>query len=231
MDTADSEIYNYDRSSFFRLLQSAKYRLKYEFIQQKQGLVVCPLKLNTRVKHSEANLIESHLFVPSPFYKNNYIPLSSLIALPTLNLANISNNSLPLDHSQNITLVLNNFDQSSASNELVLLNNNQRRLCKNVKLLNLQTAYTHNNKSYKILIVNRELCFKSGQSPVQSNAKANKLETFNAHTTIDEKEGESDSEMNNDLNELDRHVNLTFENYQQQNGQKQWPEAVSRSRE
>lgn len=165
MDTAvdDSDIYDYDRSSFFRLLQSAKYRVKYEFIQQQQGLVVCPLKLklNNRTIKQPESLIDCHLFVPSPFYKNHFVPLSSLIALGSLNSTNMLTNSLPLDHSQQVSLVLRSSD------ELVVLSG-MRRICKSVKLLNVQTAYTNSAKSYKILIVDKELNFKTN-TPQQLN--------------------------------------------------------------
>jgi hypothetical protein len=165
MDTDDNEIYDYDRSSFFRLLQSVKYRLKFEFIQQQQGLVVCPLKIkiNHRYPKQTENLIDTHLFVPSPFYKNHYIPLNSLIALSALNSSSLQNNSLPLDHTQQISLMLSNVADQSGNSELILTNC-RRRICKNVKLLNIQTAYTDDCKSYKILIVNRAMYFKKSLS-------------------------------------------------------------------
>lgn len=168
MDTDDSEIYNYDRCLFFRLLQSPKYHLKYEFIQQQQGLVVCPLKTkHSHVKHVES-LIESHLFVPSPFYKNHYIPLNSLISLALLNSVSIKTSSLPLDHLQHISLILND----SNSNELILMNG-RRQICKSVKILSVQTAYNENCKTYKILIVNKELYFK-----LSSNNSSNSSQVF-----------------------------------------------------
>jgi len=163
MDATESDIYDYDRSSFFRLLQSAKYRLKYEFVQQQLGLVVCPLKAKVggRVARQVEALIESHLFVPSPFYKNVYIPLNSLSALASLRQPPLL--AMPLDHSQHIALVLDN------SGELVLFNN-RRRICRNVKLLSVQTAYTDANKAYKILIVNKELSFRAPPSQPLSPA-------------------------------------------------------------
>ena len=188
MDTAESEIYDYDRSSFFRLLQSVKYRLKFDFIQQQQGLVVCPLKVklnNRQVKQTE-NLIDSHLFVPSPFYKNHFIPLNSLMSLPSLNTVHVQNNSLPLDHSQQISLFLGNSvtsnqsNEQSTSNELVLMNY-RRRICKNVKLLNIQTAYTDDCKSYKILIVNKPLYFRQ---PLSTPNQVSLLENYKFLSTL-----------------------------------------------
>ncbi len=147
------EVYDYDKCSFFRLLQTQKYRLKFEFVQQQQGLVVCPLKL-TQLKANKRNeLIDSHLFVPSPFYKNHYIPLNSLTALASLNTMC---SSLPLDHSQQIHLFLND---DYCLNELCLINF-RRRICRNVKLFSIQTAYADNFKKYKILIVNKQLRYK-----------------------------------------------------------------------
>lgn len=206
MDTVDSDIYDYDRSSFFRLLQSSKYRLKYEFIQQQQGLVVCPLKLkyNPRLIKQSETLIESHLFVPSPFYKNHFIPLNSLKNLSTLNQNSITHNSLPLDHSQKISLVLNTTD-----NELIVMSN-RRRICKHVKLLNIQAAYTDNCKSYKIVIVNTELHFKVSTVLQPSHHSSNN--SSSKPDRIDEKFEDSDSET---MCELDKQVNATFENYHQ----------------
>lgn len=219
MDAEDSEIYDYDRSSFFRLLQSAKCRLKYEFIQQQQGLVVCPLKLklNPRLIKQSENLIDTHLFVPSPFYKNHYIPLNSLIALSSLSQSNIHNGSLPLDHSQQISLILSNIDnsldKSNNNNELILMSN-RRRICKNVKLLNIQTAYSDNCKTYKILIVNKELCFKLANS--QCNQYQNRkvsTQINSENDDLDEIVEESDSENQ----ALDEQINSTFESYHNRN--------------
>jgi hypothetical protein len=199
MDTAvdDNDIYDYDRSSFFRLLQSNKYRTKYEFVQQQQGLVVCPLKLklNNRFIKQPESLIDCHLFVPSPFFKNHYVPLSSLIALSSLNSSNSLTHSLPLDHSQQVSLVLRNSDD-----ELLVLNG-LRRICKSVKLLNVQTAYTDNAKSYKILIVNKELHFKANnnlqsfsQYPASKRQSLANVNAINEVDSVEEKE-DSDSEQ------------------------------------
>jgi hypothetical protein len=122
MDTkSNNEIYEYDKGVFFRLLQSPKYAFKLEFIQQNQGLVICPVcQLKLRQSNKEINdLIDSHLFLPSPFYKNHYIPL----------------------------------------NEFCLMSY-RKRVCKDVKLLNIQTAFTENYRKYKILIVNNILKYK-----------------------------------------------------------------------
>ena len=159
MDSND--VYDYDKSIFFRLVQSAKHRLKFEFTIQHQGVVVCPLMLTQQKNKRTADLIDSHLFVPSPFYKNHYIPLISLIALSNLN-SNISNNNtnallqLPLDHSQQIHLILS---EEECSNDLLLMNC-RRRICQDIKLLSIQTAFTENFSKYKILIISKQLVYK-----------------------------------------------------------------------
>jgi len=79
-----------------------------------------------------------------------FIPLKSLSALSNLKPLL----SLPLDHSQQISLV---FDDSA---ELIVFYHRQR-ICRAVKLLSVQTAYTDTNQAYKILIVNKELSFKT----------------------------------------------------------------------
>lgn len=162
MDETNDEVYDYDKSLFFRLLQSVHFRVKFEFIQNQQGLIVCPLKLYqfNKAKRKEVNdLIDSHLFVPSPFYKNHYIPLISLIALSSLNSSNVLTSSLPLDHTQHIHLVLNDLNSENSNNELYLMHF-RRRICRHVKLLSIQTAFTDNFKQYKILIVNKQLSYK-----------------------------------------------------------------------
>ena len=224
MDTDDSEIYNYDRSSFFRLLQSPKYRLKYEFIQQQQGLVVCPLKLklNSRqIKQSES-VIESHLFVPSPFYKNHYIPLNSLSSLSLLNPISIQNNSLPLDHSQQISLILN--DLNDKTNELTLMNGS-RQICKNVKLLNTQTAYNDNCKTYKILIVNKELFFKPNNNNHSSELNSTKRQTLKVNNEdIEEKCEELDTEQQ----ALDDKISSIHENFHKKSLEAQFTASYDR---
>ena len=156
MDT-DSDVFDYDKSRFFRILQSAEYKIKFDFIQQQQGIVVCPLKMSP--KPPTQDLINRHLFIPSPFYKNHYVPLNSLIALASLKS---STNVVPMDHYQQVYLILNSSKVSNP-NEIHLMSAGQR-ICPNVKLLNVQMAFTDNNKSYKILIVDRTLTFKSPYS-------------------------------------------------------------------
>jgi hypothetical protein len=164
----DYDIFNYDKSSFYSLLDTEKFKFKLEFVQQHQGLIVCPLECKIKANDSkqQADLIDRHLFVPSPFYKNHFIPLNSLLGLNASLASTTSSSSsltstssqsnLLLDHLQQVHLVLN--DQSE-SNELVLLNQN-RTICNNVKLLNKQVAYTDDNQPYKILIVDKELKYK-----------------------------------------------------------------------
>lgn len=186
----NNDVYDYDKSTFFRLVQSTKHRLKFEFTIQQKGVVVCPLMLlaQHQIKSNKgsssketSDLIDSHLFVPSPFYKNHYIPLISLIALSTLgNTANNTNNNntnvnngnaflqLPLDHSQQIHLVLNDDEMS---NELYLMNS-RRRICKDVKLLSVQTAFTDNFSKYKILIVSKQLVYKRPASFNQNRLRS-----------------------------------------------------------
>lgn len=179
MDETNDEVYDYDKCLFFRLLQTVKFRIKFEFIQQQQGLVVCPIKLaqlNRENLKEIANLIDSHLFLPSPFYKNHFIPLISLIALSSLNSSSVLNSSLPLDHSQQIHLILNDsndFNNNTSGNELFLMSL-RRRICRHVKLLNIQTAFTNNFKQYKILIVNKQLSYK----------RISNLRTFKTNLTM-----------------------------------------------
>jgi hypothetical protein len=163
------DVYDYDKSIFFKLLEANKFKFKFELVQQKQGVIVCPLELKSNQIDNlkkQNDLIDSHLYLPSPFYKNHYIPLNSLIALSSLNnlllssssSAVISNySSFLLDHSQKIYLILNQPTGEQQS-ELLLMSN-RVHICKNVKLLSIQTGYTLNNKTYKILIVNKPLYF------------------------------------------------------------------------
>jgi hypothetical protein len=164
----DYDVFNYDKSPFYSLLESEKFKFKLEFVQQHQGLIICPLECKIKAndtKH-QADLIERHLFVPSPFYKNHFIPLNSLLGLnasvtsatssSSLISSSSSQSNLLLDHLQQVYLILN--DQSD-SNELMLLNQN-RTICNDVKLLNKQVAYTEDNQPYKILIVDKELKYK-----------------------------------------------------------------------
>ena len=79
------DVYNYDKSQFFTLLESPKFRAKYNLIQEQQGIIVCPLDLLKQPNglSSQTDLIDRHLFLPSPFYKNHYLPLVSLNTVST----------------------------------------------------------------------------------------------------------------------------------------------------
>ena len=174
---SDYDVFDYDQSLFFRLLETPKFSFKFEFVQQKQGIIVCPLDLkqthvNTLKKQNE--LIDTHLFLPSPYYKNHYIPLNSLMALASNNNnSNISDmitsaDSFMLDHSPQIYLILNQMSDSSDQEQQLqpdlIIKYKRAQICTNVKLLSVQTAYTDNKKIYKILIVDKHLTFKQRAS-------------------------------------------------------------------
>jgi hypothetical protein len=226
----DYDSYNYDKSLFFSLLQTSRHKLKYEFVQHKQGLVICPLKMSKALlSRSEAELIDRHLFIPSPFYKNHYVPLASLSSLSILNNSSslvynqsslqISSslpspallfNSLPLDHSQQITLIL--VDESShlptnvgANNgtkvEMLLISGGQKRICKNVKLLSIQTAYNSNLQAYKILVVNRPLQYKRPTKYKSNMLTQHKIQQILSNRLNNENENDSDYANNNDKND------------------------------
>jgi hypothetical protein len=223
----DYDSYNYDKSLFFSLLQTTRHKLKYEFVQHKQGLVVCPLKMsNTLLSKFEAELIDRHLFIPSPFYKNHYVPLVSLSSLSMLNNSSpllytqslqVSSsssspgsvllfNSVPLDHSQHITLIL--VDESShlgAKNaskvEMLLISGGHKRICKNVKLLSIQTAYNQTLQAYKILIVNRPLQYKQSSKYKSNMLTQHRIQQILSNRLNNENEYETDYPSSNGRNE------------------------------
>jgi hypothetical protein len=219
MNSSEDDIYDYDRSPFFCLLQSPRFYRRFEFIQEHQGIVVCPLnkiKVNTsdlsKQSQKENDLVDRHLFVPSPFYKNQFIPLSSLICLASISSssssAKNSTNFLSLDHFQSITLSIISSDKSENNYEMVLMYK-KRRICQTIRLLNIQTAYTENSgKSYRILIVNDKLKYKK---PSSSSTRNKSVESFTLNTTSDTLnknfiETDSDDEqkiINNRLSAID----------------------------
>lgn len=142
MDLIDSEndVYNYDNCYFFNLLDSSKYLSKFKFIQDKQGLIVCPLEvlLQSRDPSNHDELIERHLFLPSPYLKNQFIPVSE-----------------PMIISPRYYLSLNEVNPPK-----IFVFINGLRICQYLKLLSIQEAYNDQNEIYKILIVNKEINFK-----------------------------------------------------------------------
>jgi hypothetical protein len=213
---SDFDIYDYDQSLFFRLLDTPKFRLKFEFVQQKQGLIVCPLELkqfqvNNLKKQNDLinDLIDTHLFLPSPYYKNHYIPLNSLIAFASmssyfsssssnefLNL-NFNDSLFMLDHSPLVYLVLNSdYDQQHQPD--LILKFKRTQICKDVKLLNVQTAYTENKKIYKILIVNKRLRFAKRDIKPQYQSKI----INGNHSDVDEETNDG-NEINTNENNSD----------------------------
>lgn len=141
MDLIESEydVYNYDRCFFFNLLDS-KFHSKFQFIQEKQGLIVCPLEVlaESRDPSSHDQLIERHLFLPSPYLKNHFIPFSD-----------------PLTISPRYYLIVNDLGSPS-----IFIFVNGLRVCQYLKLLSVQEGYNDQNETYKILIVNKEINFK-----------------------------------------------------------------------
>ena len=211
---SDYDVYDYDQSLFFRLLDSAKFRFKFEFVQQKQGLVVCPLELksthvNTPKKQND--LVDTHLYLPSPFYKNHYIPLNSLNSLASS--SEISNDSFLLDHSSKIYLVLNQSDDQQMPD--MILKHNHTQICKNVKLLNVQTAFTENKKTYKILIVNKHLRFTKKKSPTLNRQQLYQSQQQSRfmngnHSDLDEENGGDENDINLDNDNNSDHFEVHF---------------------
>jgi hypothetical protein len=91
-------------------------------------------------------LIDKHLYLPSPFYKNNYIPLF-------IHNATTGNR---LNPKPEIYLVLLNENNKILDFNLIC---DGKQICKNVKLLNTETAYSASGKQYRILVVDREFNF------------------------------------------------------------------------
>jgi hypothetical protein len=189
---SEYDIYNYDKCQFFTILESPKFRSKYDLIRERQGIIICPLKicqqpLNSLLK--QADLIDRHLFLPSPFYKNHYIPLSSLLKSYNQNdnytgqefassASIILSSYYTANPSPTVHLALNlsssnqneHHHQTNIKTEFYLIKNS-KQICKNVKLLNIQTGYNESSQQYKILIVNKELVYTTSnilKSPASS---------------------------------------------------------------
>jgi hypothetical protein len=242
------DAYDYDKSLFYRLLESQpKFKTKYEFVQERQGVIVCPLEFKQsylkkfKTYYSTANssnsspsfdFIDLHLYLPSPFYKNHYIPLSSLAALSSLNLNSSSGgSSVLLDHSQHIYLILND-DQEGQPNEFVLINKKKQKICKQVKLLGIQKNYTENNNLYKVLIVNKPVYFRPPSISVQpfsgSSSKSKMLASSAAFTLnqinsdLDEENDENGYQLDQDDSSDNEHgsieTNMNTNNFYASNG-------------
>jgi hypothetical protein len=238
----DIDVYDYDKSLFYRLLESPKYKSKYEFVQEKKGVIVCPLEFNSNylnkfkknnkdftIDHNNNNnnninsingliafdFIDLHLYLPSPFYKNHYIPLSSLTNLNNQN-NNINNNSfnnnyqsILLDHSQNVYLILSEEEEQ---NEFILMNQ-RNQICKYIKLLSIQKNYTDSNNLYKILIVNKPIYFKPLINKLnKKNKSSNSSNNIQSLNVINSEPDEENFE--NDLNDsyIENSTNIDVSN-------------------
>lgn len=163
MDTLDNDVYEYDKSLFFKLLESKRFVAKFESIQEQQGVVVCPIEIKSWPFNS-LDLIEKHLYLPSPYYKNHYIPL---IYAPSGRTSVSSGGGGGSRHSANMS--------ESNVNLIVRINSSSSRfdltcdgkpICTNVKLLKIETAYSAvNSRPYRILVVDRELTFGASRPP------------------------------------------------------------------
>ncbi|CAF0718997.1 unnamed protein product [Brachionus calyciflorus] len=162
----ENNVYNYDNSFFFTLLDSKRFQTKFKQIQDQQGLVVCPLDVTSSSRNplNQQDLIDRHLFLPSPYLKNHYIPLICL---------SFSLNPV-------IYLILDDFKN-------ILVFKNGQRTCENVKLLNIEHCYNDENKIYKILIINKELNFSDDKinSDFITNQELKKSREYSSLLDID----------------------------------------------
>lgn len=209
------DAYDYDRSLFYRLLESTpKFKAKLDLVQERQGLIVCPLELksahlaklkttSTSTTHqknpdedsttstlssSSFDLIDSHLFVPSPFYKNQYIPLSSFSFSFSTNHtnANANANANIFDPSSQHSINHVHLNLNEENNRFVLMNQRQQQICKHVKLLAVQKNYTESMRLYKVLVVNKPIIYfatRQQLSANSSNSSSMSMPDLSSHTT------------------------------------------------
>jgi hypothetical protein len=229
---SEYDVYNYDKSQFFTLLESSKFRAKYNLIQEQQGIIVCPLDLIKQPVGlaNQTDLIDRHLFIPSPFYKNHYIPLITLSQSSGSNQStsnnlssNINTYSVNLNPLVYLIVTLQheqdaNENTNTTGHEFYLIRQS-KQICKNVKLLNVQTAYSESNKQYKILIVDKELFFKINIPKMTRNKSSLvSLNQINEQNESSEKNrharssstGRNTDEEEDDFDEMKDRVNSQF---------------------
>lgn len=158
MDSTDNDVYEYDKCLFFKILESEKFQRKFETVQEQQGVVVCPLDIKNRPFNS-SDLIDKHLFLPSPYYKNHFIPLvnannNSSSSRLSSSSSNDNNVNLIVDDNTKFNLISRDVRGASSS------------ICTNVKLLKTEIAYSAvNSRPYRILVVDRELVYGESKPP------------------------------------------------------------------
>lgn len=159
MDSLDNDVYEYDKSLFFKLLESKRFSGTFESIQEQQGVVVCPIEIKNRPYNSN-DLIEKHLFVPSPFYKNHFIPL--FYALSSNNRKSSSTGSrVSATPESSVNLIV-----KATNSPRLDLTCDGKPICTDIKWLKTETAYSAgNSRPYRILVVDRELTYGVSRPP------------------------------------------------------------------
>lgn len=157
MDSLDNDVYEYDKSLFFKLLESKRFSSTFESIQEQQGVVICPIEIKNRPYNSN-DLIEKHLFVPSPFYKNHFIPLFYAMSS---NRKSSTGSRVSATPESSVNLIV-----KATSSPRIELTCDGKPICTDTKLLKTETAYSAgNSRPYRILVVDRELTYGVSRPP------------------------------------------------------------------
>ena len=157
MDSLENDVYEYDKSLFFKLLESKRFSGTFENIQEQQGVVVCPIEIKNRPYNSN-DLIEKHLFVPSPFYKNHFIPL--FYALSS-NRKSSTGSRVSAKPESSVNLIV-----KATNSPRLDLTCDGKPICTDIKWLKTETAYSAgNSRPYRILVVDRELTYGVSRPP------------------------------------------------------------------
>jgi hypothetical protein len=119
------EIYQYDSSDFYRTLIT-RYRKQAESVQEQGGIICVPLHGVNDENLLNLNFIQIHLFVPSPFFKDQYNSISQPDQLKLI------------------------VDEQSES---IRLTSKNAKIKSQMKILSEQDGYTSNFKAYKLFLI------------------------------------------------------------------------------
>jgi hypothetical protein len=140
---SEDEIYQYNINPFYKSLQT-RYKKQFEIVQEQNGLVCIPLRNITEERLQISSFVLKHLYIPSPFLKNQYYSISN--------------------QDFDILMMENSFT--------FLVSDKALRIKTNVKILGEQTGYDIDNKSYRIIIIEYPLLeYKESSFELSENLK------------------------------------------------------------
>jgi hypothetical protein len=161
----ENETYDFDKLEFYKLLEK-RYKRQLDSIKESSGVICIPAKnslkpnlnLNDENNIHIYNFFIKHLFIPSPYFKDQFLSF------------NYQNDA------EYLVLAID-----SDTSEIWITDSNRRQYQTKIRILSTQTAYTNDYKEYFIYVIEHPILIL--EESVNNSYLTNIFSYYNAPKT------------------------------------------------